>query len=150
MNQDGVFATHIMLELSDGFQKGLTLNITDGTTHFNNGNAGIRVSEIAVESAFDFIGNMRDDLYGTAAVIAPAFLLQYGPIDLAGGDIGIFVQTFVDEALVMSEIKVSFCTVIRDENLAVLDGVHGTGVNVDIRVELLHRHLISSCLQQSS
>ncbi len=45
----------------------------------------------------------------------------------------------VDEALVVAEVEVGLALVVGDEHLAVLEGVHRAGVDVDVRVELLHR-----------
>ena len=52
----------------------------------------------------------------------------------------------VQERLLRQASEIQSRTVIGDENFTVLYGIHGAGVNVEIRVELLHRHLISSCL----
>ena len=41
MNQNSVLMSHIVLELTDGLQKRLTLNIADGTAHLNDGNMGL-------------------------------------------------------------------------------------------------------------
>ncbi len=42
----------------------------------------------------------------------------------------------VGEALVVAEVEVGLRAVLRDEDLPVLEGVHGAGVHVDIGVEL--------------
>jgi len=89
-----------------------------------------------------------DDLNRTAAVIAPSFLLQDGPVNFAGGDIGIFAQVFVDKSFVMPQIQIGFRAVVGDKNLTMLYRVHGSRVNIDIRVELLHGNLITTCLQK--
>ncbi len=47
---------------------------------------------------------MGNDLHRAAAVIASALLLQDGPVDLAGGHVGVFAQALVDEALIMSKV----------------------------------------------
>ena len=43
----------------------------------------------------------------------------------------------------MSEVKVCFCPVISDKNLSMLKRAECAGINIDIRVELLDRHLQS-------
>jgi hypothetical protein len=40
----------------------------------------------------------------------------------------------------VADVKVGFRAVVGDEHLAVLEGVHGAGVDVEVRVELLHRY----------
>ena len=93
---------------------------------------------------------MRDDLHSSSAVVAATFLLKDGPVNLAGGDIGILVQTFINESFVMAQIQVSFRTVISYEYLAMLNGVHGSGVNINIRIKFLHRHLVASGFQKTA
>ena len=67
--------SHIMLELTDRLQKWLALDIACGTTYLDNGNLCILAAIVPVETAFDLVGNMRDNLYGTSAIISPAFLI---------------------------------------------------------------------------
>ena len=55
--------SHIMLKLSDGFQKWLTFNISYRSADFDNGNPVFIRGFCAIEAAFDFICNMRDYLY---------------------------------------------------------------------------------------
>ncbi len=38
----------------------------------------------------------------------------------------------------MPQIQVGFRAVLGDKDLAVLDGVHGAGIDIDVGVELLH------------
>ena len=46
----------------------------------------------------------------------------------------------------MSQIQIGLRAILRDEYFAVLDRVHGAGINIDIRIEFLHGYLITSCL----
>ena len=84
---------------------------------------------------------MGNHLHGAAAVISPAFLLENGPVNFSSGHIGIFVQTLIDEALIMPKIQVCFHAVVRNKDLAVLNGIHGAGIDVDIGIEFLHGDL---------
>ena len=47
-------------------------------------------------------------------------------------------EVLVDEPLVVAEVEVGLAAVLGDEDLAVLAGVHGAGVDVDVGVELAH------------
>ena len=44
----------------------------------------------------------------------------------------------------MSKIQIGFGAVIGHEYLTMLYGVHGTWVNVDIRVEFLHGYFVTA------
>ena len=48
----------------------------------------------------------------------------------------------------MTEVEVGLAAVVGDEHLAVLERVHRAGVDVDVRVELLHRDPQATQLQQ--
>ena len=75
MDQNGIIMAHLMLELTNGFQERLALDITYGTAALNDGDAGLIIGKVAVKSALDLIGDMGDDLYGTSAVITTTLLL---------------------------------------------------------------------------
>ena len=87
-----------MLKLADCFQKWLTFNISYCTANLNDRNFGVCGGRIPVEAGFDLICYMGDYLHGAAAEISPPFLLQDRPVDLSGGNVGIFTKTFVNKA----------------------------------------------------
>jgi hypothetical protein len=91
------------------------------------------------DAVLDLVGDVRDDLHGVAEVLAAALLGDHGRVDLAGGDVGLAVEVPVEEALVVADVEVGLGAVLGDEHLAVLEGVHRAGVDVEVGVELLHR-----------
>ena len=93
---------------------------------------------------------MRNDLDCGAQIFTPAFFVQYVPIHLAGGEIGVFVQIFVDEPFVVTEVQVGFRAILRYIYLTVLIGAHRTGIYVDIGIELLCGDLQTLRLEQSA
>ena len=135
-----------MLELADGFQKRLAFNVAHRSSYFNNGNLRILGSRVPVEAILDLIGDVGDYLDGTAAKVSPAFLLKDGPIDLAGGHVRVLAQALVYKSFIVPEVKIGLCSIIGYKHFAVLHRVHGTGIHVDIRIELLHGHRISAGL----
>ena len=145
MDEDRVFVSYVVLELSDGFQERLAFDVSYGSAYLDDGDSVFIGGFGAVEAAFDLIGDMGNDLYGASAEVSVAFFLENGPVDFSGGDVGIFVQAFIDEALVVTEIQVGFGSVVGYEDFAVLDGVHGSGVDVDVGVKFLHGYLEASC-----
>jgi len=44
----------------------------------------------------------------------------------------------VGEALVVAEVEVGLCAVVGDKDFAVLEGRHGSGIDVEVGVELHH------------
>ena len=88
---------------------------------------------------------MRNNLHSRAKVFAATFLVQHIPVNLTCGKIGIFVEIFINKALVMTEIQVGFSTVLGHIYFTVLIRAHCTGINIDIRVKLLCGNLETSC-----
>lgn len=88
--------------------------------------------------------------YCTAQIVAPALLVQNGPVNLTGGDIVVDGKAFVNKALIVTQIQVRLCAVIGNEHFAVLIRTHRAGVNIDIRIKLLNGDLIASGFQQAT
>ena len=102
MDENGIFMTYFMLELTDGFQERLAFNITNCSAYLNNGNSCIFICKIPIKPAFDFIGYMGNHLYGSTAIVTAALLLKYRPINFPGGYIGILVQTFINKSFIVA------------------------------------------------
>ena len=79
---------------------------------------------------------MGDDLDGLAEVVAAAFLGDDLLVDAAGGEVVVAGEMGVGEAFVVAEVEVGLCAVVGDEDFAVLEGRHGSGVDVEVWVEL--------------
>jgi len=91
---------------------------------------------------------MWDHLDGVTEVLAAALFGDYRRIHLSGRDIRRAGQVAVQEALVVTDIEVGLGAVLGNEDLAVLKRVHGAGVDVEVGVEFLHRHLQPARCQQ--
>ena len=145
MNQNRVFFADFMLKLTDGLQERLAFDIADRAADFDDGNSCLFIRKIPVKTALDLIGDMRDNLNGSAAVITTALFLKNGPVYFTRCNVGIFIQIFIDEPFVMSEIQVGFRAVLRNKDFTVLNRIHRTRVDIDIRVKFLHGHFITAC-----
>ena len=149
MEKDGIVMSYFMLELTNCLQKWLALNIADSSANFNDGNVCILGSKIPIETALDFIGDMRDNLYSPSAIVTAAFLLKNGPVYFSGCYIGVFIQAFINKTLIVSQVKVGLCTIIGNKNFSVLYRVHSTGVDIDVRIEFLHGYFVSTRFQKT-
>ena len=89
-------------------------------------------------AVLDLVGDVRDDLHGAPLVFAGALLVEHALIDLAAGEVVEAGEVRVGEALVVPEVQVGLGTVVEHIDLAMLVRVHGAGVYIQIRVELLH------------
>ena len=91
---------------------------------------------------------MRDDLHGSAEEVAAALARDKRLVDGALREVGLARKGLVDEALVMAQVEVAFVAVVGNEDLAMLERAHGTRINVQVRVHLLHGHLVAARLEQ--
>ena len=128
----------LVFELAGGLDERLRLNVAHGAANFGDDEVGARAFGNAVQLGLDGVGYMGNYLNGAAQKVAVALAGKQLLVDGALGEVGFAQQVLVDEALVMSQVKVAFVAVFGNEYLAVLEGAHGAGVNVQIRIHLLH------------
>ena len=69
MDEDGVFLSHLVPELADGFQKGLAFDVACGAADLYDGDPYILAGFVAVKTAFDLVSDMGNYLDRSAAVI---------------------------------------------------------------------------------
>ena len=152
MQEEAVLAADLVADLAGRLKEGQGLDIADraadfGDHHVGSVAVGIRCGH-RPDSALDLVGDVRDDLNGVAEVLAATLLGDHLRIHLSGRDIGRAGQVAVEEALVVADVEVGLGAVLGDEHFAVLERVHGARVDVEVGVELLHRHLQAARRQQ--
>ena len=148
---EGTGRAKLPAQLADGFEERLALDIADGAADFGNDDFGGFVARLALAEAYaplDFVGDVRDDLYGLAEVVATAFALDDTEVDAPRGDTVVARGFYACEAFIVSQVEVGFLPVGSDVALAVLIGVERTGVNVDVGVKLLDGDFVAAGLQQ--
>ena len=150
MDHDAILMSDIQLKLTNGFHVRLALDIADSTANFDDRNLIVFCIWIAIETIFDFICNMRDDLNRMTAEIATALLVQDAPVNLSCCHVRTLVQTLIDKTLVVSKIQIGFCTVICYKYFAMLNWVHGSRIHIDIWIKFLADHFVSARFQQTS
>ena len=144
---EDVLPADVLAELPDGLEEREDLDVADRAADLGDDDVDVVGGE-AADPLLDLVGDVGDHLHGRAEVVAPALLAQHRGVDRAGGGVGVAVERLVDEALVVPEVEVGLAAVVGDEDLAVLERVHRAGVDVDVRVELLHRDPQAAALQQ--
>ena len=150
MDEQTVFPADFQRDLADRFNKGLAFDVTDGSADLGDDHIGIGLLADAVNKFFDLVRYMRDHLDGGTEIFSPPFLVQHIPVDLSGGEVGVFVQVFINKAFVMSEVQIRFRSVFRDINFPVLIGTHRPGVYIDIGIKFLCGNLQPPCFQEPS
>src|SRR6185437_5370331 len=148
VNEKGVFAALLVAHLANGFDKGKRFNVADRSSDLNN--CDINIRRYFAAGRFDFIRDMRDHLHGLAEIIASPLTRDDVLVDPARGQIVALGQGRVREPLIMTQIEVSFRSVIGYEHLAMLKRAHGSGINVEIRIELLQGDAKSPAFEEAA
>ena len=139
MQEDRISGPKLDSHLSNRFHKGQRLNITDSSSNFDQGNIGI--FRAGFYTSFDLIGDMWDDLYRRTKIITPSFLADDSFVNFTAGIVAAFAGASSDKAFIVSQVKIRFRTILGDENFTVLEGTHCARIDVNIRIQLQHRHL---------
>ena len=119
-------------------------------TDLGNDHIGFGRGGQIINVALDLVGDVRDNLHRLSQISAPTLLVQHVPVHLAGGQVGVLVQIFVDEALVVAEVEVGLGAVVGNVNLAVLERAHRARVYVDVGIELLRCNFQAAAFQQTA
>src|SRR5690606_15338888 len=142
VNEGGIVTAQPQAHLTHGFEEGQGFDVAHRTADLDDGDVGSAIPgslRTAHDEILDLVRDVRDDLHRLAKVSAPPFLAQHRLVDLPGGEVVHLAHAGGNETLVVAEVQVGFGAVFRDEHFAVLEGAHGTGVYVDVGVELEHR-----------
>ena len=81
---------------------------------------------------------MRNHLHGAAQVVTVALLAQHLGVHLASGEVVAPGHARAHEAFVVAEVQIGLGAIFGDEHLTVLERAHGTGIDVDVRIQLHH------------
>ena len=150
VDEEDVLRSDIEGELADGLEERQSLDVARGAADLGDEHVGLGLLAEGVDAALDLVRHMRDDLHGLAEVVAPALFFEDGLVDLAAGEVVEAGQLGVGEALVVAEVEVGLGPVVEHVDLAVLVGAHRARIDIEVRVELLDRHLEPAVFQQGS
>jgi hypothetical protein len=142
-----VVAADVEAELPDGLEERKDLDVADGAADLGDHDVDV-VGGQPGDAALDLVGDVGDDLDGLAQVVTPALGGDDGGVDRTGGGVGVPAEGLVDEPLVVAEVEVGLAAIVGDEHLAVLERVHRARIDVEVRIELLHRDPEATALQQ--
>ncbi len=148
VGEQHVAGRQLGLELARGLDERQALDVADGAADLGYDDVGAGLPGDAAQPLLDGLGDVRDDLYGAAEEVAAALAGDEGLVDRALGEVGLAREVLVDEALVVAQVQVALVAVLGDEDLAVLEGAHGARVDVEVRIHLLHGHLVPAGLEQ--
>ena len=146
MDVEAVAARLFLAELADRLEEGQALDVAHRAADLDQHEV-IAVIAGRMKSLMASV-TCGNHLHRAAEEIAAPLLGDDLLIDAAGGDVVLLVGVAPGEALVMAEVEVGLRPVIGHEDLAVLVGAHGAGVDVEIGVELAQPDRKAARLQQ--
>ncbi len=138
VQEEDVVAADVVAHLAGRLEERQRLDVADGAADLGDHHVDL-VAAHGEHAVLDLVGDVRDHLDGVAEVVAAPLLGDHAGVDLAGRDVGDLAEVGVEEPLVVPDVEVGLGAVVGDEHLAVLERVHRPGVDVEVRVELLHR-----------
>ena len=151
VQEEAVVPTHVVAQLPGGLKERQRLDVADRAADLGDDHVRrIFGARGRLHPVLDLVGDVRDHLHGVAQVFPAALLGDHRRVDLAGRDVGRGPQVGVEEPLVVTDVEVGLGTVLGDVDLAVLERVHRPGIDVEVRVELLHRHPQPPALEQAA
>ena len=131
---------HVDRELADRLQERQRLDVPDGPADLGDHEVDVAGLGDQRDPLLDLVGDVRHHLDGAAQIVPAALAADDGVVHAPRGDVGRAAGVGVGEPLVVAEVEVGLGAVLGDEHLAVLIRRHRARVDVDVRVELLHRH----------
>ena len=150
VNVSNVISSLFRSDLTYCLKERRRLNISDCAADLCDDHIGIAVLCETVYLVLYLICDVRNDLNRAAEIIAAAFLGDDVPVNFTRCDVGVYRKILINEALVVTKVKVGLRTVIGNENFSVLIGRHSAGVNVYVWVKLLDSYLIAALFEKSA
>ena len=145
-----VLGAGLLAILTNGLDKRLRLDVTDGAAQLSDDHVGAGLLLNTTELILNGVRDVRNHLHGAAQKVTATFAGDQTLIDGTSRKVGIAGQVLVNKALVVAQVQIGLVAVLGHKDLAMLERAHGTGVDVQIRVGLLHRYFVATRLEQTA
>ena len=149
MDKDSIFAAQLLAHLTDGLKKRQRFYVTHRAADLDNRHVRAIRRNLA-HSVLDFVGHVGNYLDGLAQVVAAPFFEDNLLVDAPRREVVVARERRMSKSLIMAQVEVGFSAVVGDKNLAVLEGRHGSRIDVEIGVELHHVHAQAALFQQAA
>ena len=146
MDVADVLTSHVAANLTNRLEEGQRLDVAHGPPDLDQ--QDVDAGSRQVDPLLDLIGDVGDHLHGAAEVVTAPLLAQHRIVDAPRRDVVDLAHPRVCEALVVAEVEIRLGAVVGDVDLAVLEGVHGAGIDVQVGVELEEGDAQPARLQQ--
>ena len=147
VNVADVLGTGLLAILTDGLDERLGLDVTDRAAQLGDDHVGAGLLLNTTELILNGVRDVRNHLHGAAQKVTATFTGDQALIDGTSRKVGIAGQVLVNKALVVAQVQIGLVAVLGHKDLAMLERAHGAGVDVQIRVGLLHRYFVATRLE---
>src|SRR5262249_22625833 len=148
MDEQGVVAAKLLAHLADGFKEWQRFDIAHGAANLYQ--RYVYVLRHFFHCSFDFIGDVGNYLDGFAKIITAALFRDDLLVNAAGGPVVIAREAGVSESLIMAQVEIGFSAIVGYKDLAMLEGRHGAGIDVQVRVKLHQVDLEAAAFKQAA
>ncbi len=148
VDEDRVVAPHLLAELPDRLEERQRLDVTHGAADLGDHHVVLRRQ--SPNGGLDFVGDVWNDLDRAPEELTTSLLGDDREVDAAGCDVVHLGEGAFDEPFVVTQIQIGLGSIVGDEHLTVLVGGHRAGIDVDVRIELLDRHLEAALHEEPS
>ena len=149
MDVHDVVVAHVVFKLTDCFKKRQGLDVANRASDLDNAHVRGTLQGYLLDSIFDLVGDVRNDLDGCAQIRAATLLFDDRAVNLPRCYVVELGEILIDEALVVSEVEVGFGTVFRHEHLTMLVRIHGAGISINVGIQFLDADRNTAALQQT-
>ena len=147
MNQDGILIAELVAQLTYRLNEWQRLDVAYSTTNLGDDDVVLLCSTQQLHAALNLIGDVGDYLHGLTQELTTTLLLDYALIDLTCGNVVVLRSLNRGKTLVVTQVEVGLCAILRNVALTVLVGIERTGIHIDIWVQLLNGYRVTTSLQ---
>ncbi len=133
--------------MTDCLEEWQALYVAHRATYLGDHNIHV-ITTHPLDHGFDLIGDVRNHLNSLAKELAFPLFLNDRQVDLSGCVVAVSGESTRCEPLVVPQVQVGLTAVVQHVNFAVLVRTHGPGIDIDIRIQLLHPHSEATLFQQ--
>ncbi len=148
MDADGLATPQLIAELADRLNERQRFDVANSSADLAQNE--IEIVRLSERESLDRIRHMRNDLHGRTEIVPAPLALDDLLIDAPGRDVVRLTGRNAGKALIMAEIEIGLCPVVRHIDLAMLVRRHRAGIDVQIGIELADADSVAACLKQRS
>ncbi len=139
-----------MIHHAPSFKIQYVLILADRPTNLDEGKVGLRVLCSPLDTTDDLLRHVRHRLNTPAAVAKIPLTVNHGPINASSGHIVDPGDLRIKKTFVGANVLICFITIVGHKNLPMFNGIHGTGINIDVGIDLQRRNFETAALENLS